>query len=93
MYIEILHDVVNEILSKEGDKKQPINIELTPFIYYTLQLEMNDVCKLNTVVPIESISFTAIMLYGRTITVTSGKQLNDKFERKMVEKLTELAFK
>lgn len=91
MYLEILHEVVNEYLSK--DVKTPITIELTPFIYDTLQLEMNDICKLKTEVPVESIRFTSIVLYGRTITVVSGKELNDKFERKMVEKLTELTFK
>ena len=91
MYLEILHEVVNEYLIK--DIKTPITIELTPFIYQTLQFELNSVCKLNTDVPIESITFASLVLYGRTITIISGKELNDRFERKMVEKLTALAFK
>lgn len=92
MYIEILHEVVQEILSKEGDKKVAISIELTPFIYKTLQYEMNFICKFNTEVPIESVNFHSVTLYGRTITISSGKELNDKFEMKMVERLTQLAF-
>jgi hypothetical protein len=93
MYLDILHDVLKEQLESEKDKKLPISIELTPFIYETLQLELNDICKFRTEVPIESVNFFSIVMYGRSVKLVSGKELNSRFERKIVEKLTELMFK
>lgn len=93
MYVEILHDVVAIYLAQEGDKKSPITIELTPFIYKTLQFELNDICSFRTEVPIESAKFESLVFMGRSVKIMNGKELNDKFEMKMVERLTELAFK
>jgi len=91
MYIEILHEVVAEYLAKEGDKKSVITIELTPFIYKTLQLEINSISTFNTTVPIEGFTFSSLIFYKRSVTIINGKTLDDTFERKMVEQLAKLS--
>jgi hypothetical protein len=88
MYVEILHEVVGEYLAKENEKnKSPIHIELTPFIYKSLQLELNDICKFKTPIPIASFTFESISMYNRSVTIVKGKELNERFEIKMVERL------
>lgn len=93
MFIEILNDTVREILEKEGEKKNLINIELTPHIYNTLQRELNDICKFNTEVPIQEIIISEITLHERSVTIIRGDKLNSKFEAKLIEKTIELTFK
>ena len=92
MYIEILHEVVQEHLSNEKDKKMPIKIELTSFIYDTLQYEINEVCKINTEVPIEKFEFSCLYMYERSVTLvkTGLSPLDIRFERRIVERLSRL---
>ena len=90
MYLEILHEVVQEYLSNEKDKKLPIKIELTSFIYDTLEHEINEYCKIGTEVPIERFEFSCLYLYGRSISLIKADKLNPIFERKIVERLAQL---
>ena len=90
MYIEILHEVVQEHLNKEGDKRVPIKIEISEFIYDTLQYEINEVCKINSEVPIEKFEFSCLYMYERSVTLLKGKTLDFRFERRIVERLSKL---
>jgi hypothetical protein len=90
MYLEILHDVVAEILANDKEKSKPIEIHLTPLIYETLQLELNDIITFKTDAPIEEIHITEIKFYERGVTLVKSNLLNTRFERKLIAKLAEL---
>jgi hypothetical protein len=88
MYLEILEKAVLDYVDKKNTGT--ITITLTPFIYKTLQLEMNSKLKINTQVPIEEVGFATIKLHGRTVTIRNDKELDANFEIHLVEKLSEL---
>lgn len=90
MYLEMLHEVVNEILSDDRSKGKIIEIELTSFVYDTLQLELNDYIGYKIEVPIESLHATSVNMYSRTINLKKGSSLNPIFERIIVARLAEL---
>lgn len=87
MFIEILNNVVRDIIAAEGNKKELLEIKLTPFIYKSVQLELNDKCKFKTEVPIESVEFMSVTFYKRSIKLTSCGELDSKFEKRMVEEM------
>jgi hypothetical protein len=88
MYLEILEKAVADYLSPANSATvKEIIIKLTPFLYKTLQLEINSIVKLNTLVPIEELGIMSIKLHKRTITIEKSNTLDGKFELYMVEKM------
>lgn len=93
MYLEILSDTVANYLqnsSKATDSILADGIHLTPRIYEMFHLELNDVIKLNTEVPIEYITADSIKIQGRTVKIVKGSTLDAKFEFFLTNKLAEL---
>ena len=91
MYLNLLNETVIEYLTNEGNNKKPIEIRLSRFIYNTLILEINDICKFKTEVPIEFINITSIELHSRTIKLTESDEIDPIFEKKIVAKLAQLS--
>jgi hypothetical protein len=87
MYLEILNNVVADYLAPKEKAVAAIVIHLTPFIYKTLQDELNSVIKFNTEVPIQYIKADSIIIHERTVKIDSNEKLDEKFERRMVEAL------
>lgn len=83
MYIEILNKTVEAYL--KGKPVLSIEIKLTPFIYKTIQLELNSILKFNTTVPIEEIEINHIKLYDRTVTLVNSKELDGVFEIELIK--------
>jgi hypothetical protein len=87
MYLEILSKTVEAYLMPEQKAIPKIEIKLTPFIYKTLQLELNSIIKFNTEVPIEEVKIIEIKIYGRTISIMNTNELDAKFEIELVKAL------
>lgn len=90
MYLDLLNETVIEHLDNQKKVKEQIVIKLTPFIYKTLLLELNNIAKFKTEVPIEFVEFNAIKLHGRSIKIESSNELDYIFEVKMVAKMLQL---
>lgn len=86
MYLEILSKTIEAYLA-EGKALVKIEIKLTPFIYKTLQLELNSIIKFNTEVPIEEIKMNEIKIHERTISIIDTNELDRKFEIELVKAL------
>ena len=91
MYLEMLHEVVGEILNDDKEKLKSIEIALTPGIYDTLQMELNDIIRYDCEVPIEGIHAVSIILYKRSVTLIKSPNMHPRFENKVVGRLAKLS--
>lgn len=90
MYLEIIHNIVGELLADDKLSKSPIIIQLTPNIYSAIQTEINNSITSTTEIPIEKITVESIVMYGRTITIKQGVELDSRVEKRIVKELEKL---
>ena len=83
MLLEILELAIIDYIDKET--KPPIEINLTPLVYTTLQKELNEITNFNTTVPIENIRIDMISIHGRTVTLVRSDKLDTRFESHMLD--------
>lgn len=90
MYLEIIHSIVEEILKDDKLSKSSIIIQLTPNIYSATQLEINNTINFTSEIPIEKVTAESIVMYGRTITIKQGNELDSRVEKRIVKELEKL---
>ena len=90
MYLDIIHSIVGEILADDKLSKSLIIIQLTPSIYNATQIEINKLITITGEVPIEKITIESIVIYGRTITIKQGNELDNRVEKRIVKELEKI---
>lgn len=77
MYIDALHSTIEALLK---NNKTNLTITLPNVFYRRIQDELNKDIVTRGTLPIESITITEFVIYGRTVKVVEGAEMTKEFQ-------------